>query len=197
MDYYQIIAERFQGTLESVAMSVDQLAGPIGQASELLTGSLLQDRKIIVCGNGVDAALAQLFTTCLMDRLDHERPALPALNISGDGASLSAIGESEGSEARYSRQLQAMGQGGDSLLLINSGEASPPLAAALQAALERDMQVALLTCSTDRQLPPAMPATGATITVDANTPSRALEIHTMILLALCQLVEFGLFGPRE
>ena len=71
MDYYQIIAERFQGTLESVAMSVDQLAGPIGQASELLTGSLLQDRKIIVCGNGVDAALAQLFTTCLMDRLDH------------------------------------------------------------------------------------------------------------------------------
>ena len=197
MDYYQIIAERFQGTLESVAMSVDQLAGPIGQASELLTGSLLQDRKIIVCGSGVDAALAQLFTTCLMDSLDHERPALPALNISGDGASLSAIGESEGNEARYSRQVQAMGQPGDTLLLINSGEAGPALAAALRAALERDMQVALLTRSADRLLPPAMPTNGATVTVEATVPSRALEIHTMILLALCQLIEFGLFGPRE
>lgn len=197
MDYYQIIAERFQGTLESVAMSVDQLASPVGRASELLTGSLLQDRKIIVCGAGMDAALAQLFTTGLLDSLDQERPALPALNISSDGPSLGAIGDSEGQEYRYSRQLQALGQAGDTLLLINSSNGGAAAAQAVQAALERDMQVALLTASNDRQLPALVPATGATITVDAPLRSRVLEIHTMVLLALCQLIEFGLFGPRE
>lgn len=197
MDYYPIIAERFQGTLESVAMSVDQLAGPIGQASELLTGSLLQDRKVMICGAGADAALAQLFTTCLLASLDQERPALPALNISGDGPSLGAIGDSEGHDCRYSRQLQALGQAGDSLLLINSGGGGEAPAQAIHAAIDRDMQIVLLTDSNDRQLPALMPTTGATITVDAPLRSRVLEVHTMVLLALCQLIEIGLFGPRE
>ena len=197
MDYYQIIAERFQGTLESVALSVDQLAGPVGQASELLTASLLADRSIMICGTGADAALAQLFTTCLLGGLEHERPALPALNISADGASLTAIGDSEGQGQRYSRQLQALGPTGDTLLLINSGNAGSAQAQALSAAVERDMQAVLLTHAGDALLPAAQPATGATISVNAHQRGRVIEIHTMVLLALGQLIEVSLFGHRE
>ncbi len=59
MDYYQIISNNFQDTIETIALSVDALAEPVGSASELMVQALLADRKIIACGNGVDATLAQ------------------------------------------------------------------------------------------------------------------------------------------
>ena len=195
MDYYQIIAERFQGTLENVAMSVDQLADPIGQASEYMSAVLLQDRKIVVCGNGVDAALAQLFSTSLLGYLDNERPALPALNLSADSASLTAIASIEGIGQGYSRQIRALGQDGDLLLLINSG--NEDLAAAVEAALERNMPVVLLSNRDDTTLPRLVEGHGVTISADTGCRSRVVEVHTMVLQTLCQLIEISLFGPRD
>ena len=120
MDYYQIIAESFQSTIETIALSVDQLAGPIENGCQLMTQALLEDRKIVACGNGVDAALAQLFTSNLLSRFEHERPALPALTLGGDGASLTAIVQSSGVNDIFSRQVRALGQPGDVLLCISS-----------------------------------------------------------------------------
>ena len=81
MDHYKIIAENFQNTIETIAMSVDTLAGTIEKGSQLMVEALLSDRKIIACGNGVDGALAQLFTCILLDRFEADRPALPALTL--------------------------------------------------------------------------------------------------------------------
>ena len=198
MDYYPIIAERFQATLEGVAMSVDRLAQPLGQAAELLTASLLQDRKIMVCADGIDNALAQLFTAALLSRLDDERPALPALNLAGDGGTRAAIAAAEGPDAVFARQLRALGQPGDALLLIaGGGGPDPALTAALRAALERDMPVVALVTDEDGELARRLPAGTAVIPVGAGARSRVLEMHTMILLTLCQLIDIGLFGPRD
>lgn len=194
MDYYQIIAERFQGTIETIAMSVDQLAAPIGQATELMTQTLLQDGKIIACGNGVDAAQAQLFTASLLCAMEQERPALPALYLGGDGASLTAIATSEGSQEIYSRQLRALGQAGDTLLLINSAEADPSLAQAIDAARDRNMAVIALSNSFDSTLPQRLQPEDAAVIVEAPGRSSVREIHTMVLHSFCQLIEHTLFG---
>ncbi len=74
-DDYQIIATSFQRVIETVAMAVDDLAAPIARAVGLLTGCLLQDGKIIVCGNGVDASLAQLLSSNLLGCFGPPRPA--------------------------------------------------------------------------------------------------------------------------
>ena len=47
MDHYQIIAANFQDTIETIAMSVDTLAGTIEKGSQLMVEALLADRKII------------------------------------------------------------------------------------------------------------------------------------------------------
>ncbi len=73
MDYYQSIAGSFQQTIELIAMSVDSLAQPIEQGSLRLTEALLSDHKIFACGNGPDAALAQLFVSNLLNHFEHER----------------------------------------------------------------------------------------------------------------------------
>ena len=86
-------------------MSVDLLANRWPKVAALLTSALLADRKIIACGNGPDAALAQLFASKLLDRFEQERPALPALALAADAASLTAIAHQEGIEEIYSRQI--------------------------------------------------------------------------------------------
>jgi hypothetical protein len=56
--------------------------------------------------------------------------------------------------------------------------------------------VALVT-SADRELVQDLPAGAAVIRIGTAARSQVLEMHTMILLALCQLIDIGLFGPRD
>jgi phosphoheptose isomerase len=194
MDYYKIIAENFQSTIETIALSVDTLAEPIERASQLMVRALLEDRKILACGNGVDGALAQLFASNLLSRFEHDRPALPALALNSDGASLTAIAQSGGINDVYSRQLRALGQGGDILLCINSAATAGNLLRAIQAAHERNMAVIALSNVADGELSTLLQAEDVELRIDATRPPRVVELHTMSIHCLCELIEHSLFG---
>lgn len=194
MDYYQIIAERFQDTIESIAMSVDQLAAPIAQSSELITQVLLQDGKIFCCGNGPDTALCQLFCHCLLSGLEHERPALPAFNLSADSAILSGTTGSDDRAQLYARQIRALGRENDLLLLIDSGPGSSDLPIALEAARERGMLTVALITSENSDLASLLNAGDPCIQIQAPSRSKHIELHTMALQSLYQLIELSLFG---
>ena len=91
MSSYEAIAADFQQILELVSVSVDELVEPLERAAEVCNQALLGEHKILCCGNGPGAAVAQLFSVGLVHRFDQERPALPAVNLAGDGAALTAI----------------------------------------------------------------------------------------------------------
>lgn len=194
MDYYDIIAENFQSTIEIIAMSVDSLAERIGQGSELMVQALLQDHKIIACGNGVDGALAQLFACNLISRFEHDRPALPALALSSDGAGLTAIADSSGINDIYSRQLRALGQAGDVLLCVSSAGQANNLLRAVQAAHERNMTVVVLASGTDGEFGTLLQQDDVEIRIDSLRRPRVVELHTMTIHCLCQLIEHSIFG---
>ena len=194
MNYYDLIATSFQSTIESIAMSVDNLAGPIESGSELLASALLNDQKIISCGSGVDATLAQQFASNLLSRFEHDRPALPALALGGDGGSLTAILQSNGINDIFSRQLRALGQPGDILLCINSSRNSPGLLRAIQAAHERNMRVVALSNNGDSELSALIGLEDIEISVAMQRQARIVELHTMTLNCLCELLEHRLFG---
>lgn len=196
MDDYQIIAQRFQGTIESIAMSVDALAAPISRASELMTQALLHDGKIFSCGDGVDFAQAQLFSTTMLYPLELERPALPALQLGSDGASLTACLSTGTANERFGRQLRALGQDGDALLIVNSGDAGPALVDAVAAAHDRNINVIALSNIADGSLPGLLLDSDELLLVEAVLRSQTIELHTMALLCLCQLIEHRLFGPH-
>jgi phosphoheptose isomerase len=197
MDYYEIIAENFQATIEAIAMSVDDLADAIEGASQLMAQALLEDRKIIACGNGVDATTAQLFATHLIDRFEQDRPALPALALGSDGAGLTAIARSGGLDDIFSRQLRALGQPGDVLLCCNSGSSERNLQRAVQAAHERSMGVVTLTNGDDVGPGSRGRAGDIEIRVDSPRRPRRLELHTMVIHSLCELLDHSLFGPFD
>lgn len=194
MDYYQIISSNFQDTIETIAQSVDSLAEPIGLASQLMVDTLLGDRKIIACGNGVDSALAELFACNLLGRFDQERPALPALALGANGASLTGIALGGGLNETYSRQLRALGQPGDLLLCINSAGDANNLQRAVQAAHERNMAVVALSNSSQLEVGSLLQQEDVEIRVDSRQRARIVELHTMTLHCLCQLIDHSLFG---
>ena len=199
MDYYQIIANNFQNTIETIAMSVDDLAAPIERGSQLMASALLADRKIITCGNGVDATLAQLFASNLLDRFEADRPALPALTLGGDNASITAIAQSSSINDIFSRQLRALGQAGDILLCINSSESAGNLLRAIQAAHERNMGVIVMSNTGEGELGTLIRDEDVELQVRATRRARVVEIHTMAIHSFCELIDHSLFGnyPQE
>jgi len=197
MDYYEIISNNFQSTIDTIALSVDNLAEPVGLASQLMVRALLEDHKIIACGNGVDGVLAQLFTANLLSRFEHDRPALPSLTLNSDGASLTAIAHTGGLNDIYSRQLRAVGQEGDLLLCISSAGEASNLLRAVQAAHERNMVVVALTNSADREIGNLLQQDDVEIRINSPRRPRIVELHTMTLHCLCELIEHKLFGSYD
>jgi phosphoheptose isomerase len=194
MDYYQIIADNFQSTIETIAMSVDSLAEMIEQSSHLMARALLADRKIIACGNGVDAALAQLFACNLINRFEEDRPALPALTLGAESACVTAIAQSSSINDIFSRQLRALGQAEDILLCINSSRGAGNLLRAVQTAQDRNMGVILLSNSRDGELGALIRPEDVQLQVHATRQPRIVEIHTMVIHSFCELIDQSLFG---
>ena len=197
MDHYRIIAQHFQDAVETVTMSVDNLADGIGRGSQLLVEALLADRKVISCGNGVDAALAQLLTCNLLDRFEVDRPALPALTLGTDNTALTAIARSGGLDDIYARQLQALGQAGDVLLLINTSASDENLLRVAQVARERNIGVVALSHTDDEAVRSALGPGDVLIQAEASRQARLVELYTMVIHSLCSLIDHSLFGSYD
>jgi phosphoheptose isomerase len=194
MDNYQIVAQHCQGTIEHLMSLVDQASPGLERACELMVGTLLADRKIICCGSGADGALAQLFSCNMLGQFEQERPALPVIALGADGAGVTAITNAGGSDEVFSRPLRALGQPGDILLCLCSNPVAPDIAAAILAAQERNMPVILLSNAGNAGLVSLMNNDDVTITVAQSRRSHIIEMQTLLLNCLCELIEHSLFG---
>ncbi len=197
MDYYQIIADNFQSTIETIAMSVDDLADAIERGSQLMSTALLTDRKIIACGNGVDAALAQLFVCNLLNRFEQDRPALPAISLAADNASMTAIAQSGAFNDIFSRQLRALGQAGDVLLCISSFESASNLLRVVQMAQDREMSVVVMSSLRENSLGAILRPDDVELRINATRRARIVEMHTMAIHSFCELIDHSLFGGYD
>ena len=193
MDFYQRIAANFQQTIELIAMSVDDLAQPIERCSQLISDTLLNDRKIIACGNGADGAVAQLFVSNLINRFEQDRPALPAISLGGDAASLTAIATSNPLEDIFARQISALALNGDFLLCISSNGGNANLAKAIQTAQDRNVTVGLLSNSDNKHLRDLLLPQDVEMRITAQRRPRVVELHTMIIHCLCDVIDRSLF----
>ncbi|GAB3286653.1 D-sedoheptulose-7-phosphate isomerase [Parahaliea aestuarii] len=194
MDHYELLAANCQGTIEALAMAVDPAAPALATGAELMVAAMLNERKILACGSGPDAALAQLFAINLLGHFQQERPALPALALASDGGVVGAIASADGSDEIYARQVLALGQSGDVLLCIASAGLNGQLQRALESARERNMAIALLSNGVDERIPALLSAGDAAIALDRIAPSRALERHAVLLQNLCEFIDHALFG---
>ncbi len=194
MDDYKAITSGFQETIELVSMSVDEWLPHLREAGQIFSQALLGERKLLACGNGAGAALAQIFCTQLLHRYEQERPALPAMALSNDPITMSAIAaDSSGGEV-YAKQVRAIGQSGDVLLGIASGEGNGSIIQAIRAAHDREMTVVLLSGGECRDVSSLLLPEDCQLHVNSDRSPRIIEMQTMLINCLCEQIDQSLFG---
>ncbi len=197
MDQYQRIAGHFQQAIELIALSVDILAEPIERSGELISQALLQENKVIICGNGPDSALSQLFASNLINRFEYDRPGLPALSLDQSGPNLSAAAGTSNINDIFARQITALGQAGDVLFCISSERNHQNLQHAIQAAQDRCMSVVALSNSGNEQLGSMLRREDVELLVTAQRQHQVVEVQTMVIQCICEMIELSLFGDHD
>jgi D-sedoheptulose 7-phosphate isomerase len=190
----QRILEQFRESTELKIQAAAVLAQPIAEAIELMFTALSNGNRILACGNGGSAADCQHFAAKLIGRFERERLPLPAIALSTDASVLTAIGNDEGFGQIYTKQVQALGQAGDVLLVMSTSGNSANVLAAVEAALERDMRVVALTGNGGGALGSALTDVDVHICVPHERSARIQEVHLLIVHCLCDGIDVALFG---
>lgn len=183
------------GTSIEAKMSIaDALLEPIVTAGLHIVNCLLNDNKILVCGNGGSAANGLHFTAAMLQHYDVERPSLPFISLNSDIAAITAIANQNHYEHIFSRQIHAFGQRGDLLLVLTTSGNSSSILQATNAAMERDMNVIALTGKDGGLLAAHLRPEDIEVRVTLEHPARIREIHLFILHCFCDVIEQSLFG---
>jgi D-sedoheptulose 7-phosphate isomerase len=168
-----------------------------GGGIQALLACVTSGGKVLACGHGASATLAQHFATLFVGRFERERPELAALALNADGAVLTAIVRGDEAAQVFARQVRALGQAGDVLLVISIAGQEASLLRAIDAAHERDMTVLALTGQGGGPVGQALRETDVLVCVPHERMARIHEVQTLVLHCLCDGVDTQLLGEQE
>lgn len=194
MQTHQFITQHFEASIEAKQRSLAELPDSIAASAKLFAEHLLNGSKIMSCGNGGSAGDAMHFTSELVNRFEMERPGLPALALTTDINTLSAIANDYSYEMIFARQIRALGQANDLLLAISTSGNSSNVIAAVDAAHDRGIQVVALTGKDGGTLSQHLQSGDIEVRVPADRTARIQEVHLLIIHCWCDLIDQQLFG---
>jgi D-sedoheptulose 7-phosphate isomerase len=196
VDYSEQVIDLFHRHIESCMYTMEALGEGIAQASECLVASMLQEHKIICCGEGNSGLIAHHLATNLLNSFQHERPALPAMVLSSDAAN--AIAADSSYNDIYANQIRALGQAGDCLVLCYNGGGASATLRAIQAAHERNMRVISLSNMKGGDASALLLPDDIELTFPVEDRARAIEMQLVAVHSICELIDTQLFGtPHE
>jgi D-sedoheptulose 7-phosphate isomerase len=162
-----------------------------------MTRAMLNEHKVLSCGNGGSAADAQHFSSEMLNRFEMERPGLPAIALTTDSSTITSIANDYQFEDIFSKQIRALGQPGDILLAISTSGNSTNIINAIQAAHDRDMVVVALNGRDGGMISDLLINQDVEIRVPAMSTARIQEVHILIIHCLCDLIDHQLLGQED
>jgi len=194
MDLVQRINDHFAESAKVKLAVVSTLAEPLKQASERMVHCLMNEGKILACGNGGSAADAQHFTAELLNRFEMERPDLAAMALTTDTSTLTSIANDYDFDQVFSKQIRALGQPNDLLLAISTSGNSRNVVEAVQAAHDRQMGVVALTGRDGGVIGELLGPDDIHLCVAHTSTARIQEVHILCLHCLCDAIDCLLLG---
>lgn len=174
--------------------SLDQLSGEISSAGKMLTDTIANGKKILICGNGGSASDAQHLAAELVGRFKQERAAWPAIALNTDTSLLTAITNDYSYSDVFSRQVEALGVSGDMLIGIStSGQSKNVIQAAIQAR-EKGLQTIALVGNSGGKL---IEHADVAVIVPSDNTARIQEVHIFILHFWAEMIETTLADRKE
>ena len=188
------IQQLFNDSIQTKMAAANQLPDIISKAAQHMIDALLNGKKILACGNGGSAADAQHFAAEMINRYERERPELPAIALTTDSSTLTAIANDYHYNQVFAKQIRALGQRDDILLAITTSGCSTSITLAIEAAQSRGVKTIALTGKSGGDVPDLLKENDIEIRVPADSTARIQETHLLILHSLCDVIDQQLFG---
>ena len=115
-----------------------------------------------------------------------EREGFPAISLSSESSAITAIGNDYGFENIFSRQVKALGNEGDVLVLISTSGNSQNLINAAKTAKEKNITLIGLLGRNGGKL---LELVDQNITIKINKTARIQEVHSLIIHIICELFD--------
>ncbi len=186
----------FSESIQTKIAAADALPEAIEKAGQLLVQCLIGDGNIICCGNGRSAANAEHFTTNMIHRFDKERPGLPAICLSSDACTLTALNSEFNYEELFSKQFKVFAKPNDVLLIFSESGSSSNIIHLAQTALAKRTNIIAVTGKDGGTLGELIGENNVELRAPSYSIARIHETHLLILHCLCDFIDNSLFGEQ-
>ncbi len=196
MELSDYVVDTFHRHIDSTMQAIEPLSPAIAMAGEVLVSVLLNEGKILCCGEGCSGLLSQHFASLLLNRFQRERPGLPAIALNGDAAMLTAIATDSSFNEIFAKQIRTLAQPQDILLLISHGTGSGTALQTIQSAHDRNVRVIVLCGNNENDIRALLTPDDIELNVGDVQRTSFIEIALLTLHSLCELIELQLFGSE-
>ena len=188
-----LIQDRIQRSIDvkNAVLADSRFHDLLAEVAIQIVKTLRAGGKVLFCGNGGSAADAQHLAAEFTGRYLKERRALPALALTTNTSSVTAIGNDYGFDLVFARQLEALGKEGDVVIGISTSGNSRNIIRAFEAAKSKSIYTVALTGLSGGTM---KKIADCAICVPSEETPRIQECHILAGHIICEIVEETLFG---
>jgi len=191
----------FLKSIQTKQACLDQGLNCIVEMGRMISKSIEQGGKMMLCGNGGSAADAQHLAAEMLIRLRpmNNREGVAAITLAQDASTITACGNDFGYDVLYERVLRSLGKSGDCLIGITTSGNSKNVILAMKVAKELNIKVfGFLGCGGGE----ALKYCDEAFIVPSNDTGRIQEAHITAGHALMeniedQLIESGYLNLQD
>lgn len=173
-------------SLKNALLQDEEVISQILKAISMIVSAIRSGKKVMIAGNGGSAADSQHMAAELVGRLNLDRKPLPAIALTTDTSIITSISNDFDFSQIFARQIRAIGNPGDILMLIStSGNSKNLIKAVEESKIRGIITIGLL----GRDGGTLAQIVDIPIIVKHNNTQRIQESQLMIEHIICELVE--------
>ena len=185
----ELYQKEIQNHIQSTNLFLENNFDEFKKFLDFCIKSIKKGNKIILFGNGGSAADAQHIATELVVRYKKNRKSIPAISLSTDTSTLTAIGNDFSFNRIFSRQIESIGKNGDVAVGISTSGKSSNILNALDLAKRKKIISVLLTKKNYPNKKKINRITDIVLGVPAKETARVQELHILLGHLLCAALD--------
>ncbi len=178
-----------QASIETKQKLLEKEVPNIEKAVNVIQNCISNGGKLLIFGNGGSAADSQHIVAEFVGRFKLERKAMPALALTTNTSTLTALSNDYGFEAAFKRQIESLGNKGDVALAISTSGNARNVIEAIKTAKKKGLSTIALTSKGGGSLSPLC---DITILVNSQDTARIQETHILVGHIIAEIIEQNL-----
>jgi len=173
-------------SLKSCVAGLGSILEDIELTGDVLLERLRTGKTVYACGNGGSATDSMHLCEELIGYYRGKRRPFPAISLNADCSAITCIGNDDGFDSIFSRQIEALGGAGDILVGFSTSGNSENIAHAFEAACKNGVTTILVSGNAGGKI---KAISDFSIVVPNSNTARIQEMHTFILHAWLEVIE--------